>query len=170
MLFLKAVYVLFVIELGTRRVQLPGCTTNPSAAWVAQQARHVSWQLQEGEVTARFLLHDRDSTFAPAFDTVFGSACIESVRTPYRAPRANAVAERWAGSVRRACLDHLLIVHEAQLRRVLTAYVAHDNQARPPQGLGQRTPLPPTEPAGQGPIKRRERVGGLRCDYYREAG
>ena len=73
------------------------------------------------------------------------------------------------GSVRRECLDHLLIVSEAHLRRVLSVYVAHYNQARPHQGLEQQTPLPPTEPAGHGPIRRRDRLGGLLREYYREA-
>ncbi len=91
------------------------------------------------------------------------------VRTPYRAPTANAIAERWVGSVRRECLDHLLIVNEAHLRRVLTAYVAHYNQARPHQGMEQRTSIPPAAPVGEGAISRRESLGGLLREYYREA-
>ena len=122
-----------------------------------------------GEVTARYLLHDRDRKFVPGFHAVFRSEGVEVVRTPYRVPTAHAIAERWVGSVRRECLDHLLLVNERHLRRVLAAYVAHDNQARPHQGLEQRTPLPSTEPAGQGAIKRRERLGGLLREYYREA-
>ncbi len=90
------------------------------------------------------------------------------VRTPFRAPRANAVAERWVGSVRRECLDHLLIVSEAHLRRVLTAYVAHYNQARPHQGLGQQTPVPQDRRAQRGPVRRRDVLGGLLHEYYRE--
>ncbi len=81
---------------------------------------------------------------------------------------SNAVAERVVRSIRAECLDHLLIVSEGHLRRVLTAYVAHYNEARPHQGLEQRTPLASTEPAGQGPIRRRERLGGLLREYYRE--
>ena len=91
------------------------------------------------------------------------------MRTPYRAPTANAIAERWIGSVRRECLDHLLIVSEAHLRHVLTAYVAHYNEARPHQGLDQRTPVPPAVGSGQGPIQRRDRLGGLLREYEREA-
>ncbi len=82
---------------------------------------------------------------------------------------ANAVAERVVRSMRAECLDHLLIVNEAHLRRVLSAYVAHYNQARPHQGLEQRTPLPPSERPGRGPIRRRDLLGGLLREYYREA-
>ena len=169
-LFLTTLYVLFFVELATRRVLLAGCTAHPTAAWVTQQARHVSWQLQDGELTARYLLHDRDSKFVLGFDTVFGSEGVEVVKTPYRAPTANAVVERWVGSVRRECLDHLLIVSEAHLRHVPTTYIAHYNEARPYQGLEQRTPVPSAVSSGQGPIGRRDRLGGLLREYYREAG
>ena len=168
-LCLKTVYVLFFVELGTRRVHVAGCTASPTAAWVTQQARHLSWQIQDGALPVRYLLHDRDSTFAPAFDTVFASEGVEIVRTPYRAPNANAVAERWVRSVRAECLDHLLIVNEAHLRRVLATFVDHYNHARPHQGLGQRTPVAPAAPPGCGPLRRRDRLGGLLRDYYREA-
>jgi hypothetical protein len=160
---------LFVVELGTRRVHLAGCTAHPAAVWVAQQARQVSWQLQDGTITARYLIHDRDRKFVPSFDAAFRSEGVEIGRTPYRAPPANAIAGRWIGSVRRECLDHLLIVSEAHLRHVLTVYVAHYNEARPHQGLGQRTPMAQGAGGGHGPIRRRDRLGGLLREYYREA-
>ncbi len=168
-LFLKTIYVLFFIELGTRRVHVAGCTAHPTAGWVTQQARQLSWQIQDGAITARYLIHDRDSKFVPGFDAVFQSEGVEIVRTPYRAPTANAVAERWIGSVRRECLDHLLIVSEAHLRHVLTTYIAHYNEARPHQGLDQRTPVLPAGGSGQGPVRRRDRLGGLLREYEREA-
>ena len=136
---------------------------------MTQQARQLSWRLQEGEVTARHLIHDRDSKFTPRFDAVFRSEGVEVVHTPYRAPTANAVAERWVGSVRRECLDHLLILGEAHLRRVLAAYIAHYNHVRPHQGLEQRPPVPGVESVGRGPIRRRDALGGLLREYYREA-
>ncbi len=168
-LLLKTIYVLFFVELGTRRVHLAGCTARPTAEWMTQQARQVSWQLRDGGLAARYLIHDRDSKFVPSFDTVFRSEGVEIVRTPYRAPTANAVAERWVGSVRRECLDHLLIVSEAHLRPVLTAYVTYYNEARPHQGLDQGTPVPREQGGGQGPIRRRDRLGGLLREYERDA-
>jgi putative transposase len=168
-LFLKTVYVLFVVELGTRRVRFAGCTAHPTAEWTTQQARHLSWQLQDGASTARYLIHDRDSKFPPGFGADFQSEGVAVVKTPYRTPTANAIAVRWVGSVRRECLDLLLIVSEAHLRHVLTAYIAYFNAARPHQGLGQRTPVPPSAGSGHGPIRRRDRLGGLLREYYREA-
>ncbi len=147
---------------------MAGCTAHPTAAWVTQQARQLSWQLQEGTLSARVLIHDRDATFAASFDTVFAAEGAEVVRTPYRAPRANAYAERWIRSVREECLDHLLILGEAHLHRVLTAYVAHCNRARPHQGLGQQTPVPQDRQAWRGPVRRRDVLGGLLHEYSRE--
>ena len=162
-------YVLFFIELGTRRLHLAGCTTHPTAAWVTQQARQLSWQLQDGDITARYLIRDRDSKFPPAFDAVFRSEGVEIIRTPYRAPNANAVAERWIRSIRQECLDHLLIISEAHLRRVLDIYVGFYNEDRPHQGLDQRTPVPAPLPAHPGPIRCRALLGGLLRSYDREA-
>ncbi len=136
---------------------------------MTQQARHLSWQLQDGAITARYLIHDRDGKLPPSFDAVFQSEGLEIVRTPYRAPTANAIAERWVGSVRRECLDHLLIVSEAHLRHVLTVYIQYYNEARPHQGLGQRTPVPPAAGGGQGSVWRRDKLGGLLREYDREA-
>jgi putative transposase len=161
--------MLFFVELGTRRVHLAGCTAHPTGAWVTQQARQLSWRLQDGAVVAQYLIHDRDSKFVSGFDAVFQSDGVEIVRTPYRAPTANAVAERWVGSGRRECLDHLLIVSEAHLRHVLNAYVAYSNQVRPHQSLNQRTPVPGADGTSRGPIRRRDQLGGLLRDYYREA-
>ena len=139
-LFLKTLHVLFFVELATRRVYRAACTTHPTAAWVTQQARNLAWTLQEAEAPPCFLIHDRDAKFPPTFDAVFAAAGIAVVRMPYRAPTANAYAERWVRSVRTECLDHLLIAGERHLRRVLTEYVAHYNQAHPHQGLTSRRP------------------------------
>jgi hypothetical protein len=168
-LFLQTLYALFFIEIGTRRVHFGGCTAHPTAAWVTQQARNLSWTLQDAGVSPRFLIHDRDAKFPPTFDAVFAAEDIKVVRTPYRAPPANAYAERWVRSARAECLDRLLIVNEAHLRHVLAGYVGHYNRARPHRGLDQQTPMPhvPSEPNGV--VMRRDVLGGLIHEYDREA-
>ncbi len=168
-LCLKTLHVLFFIEVGTRRVHLAGCTAHPTAAWVTQQARQFAWTVQDAGGSPRFLIHDRDAKFPPAFDTVFESEGVAIVRTPYRTPIANAHAERWVRSVRGECLDHLLIVNEAHLRHVLAGYIAHYNRARPHQGLAQQTPVPFAPRARAGPVRRRDVLGGLIHEYDREA-
>jgi len=168
-LFLKTVYALFFIELGSRRVHLAGCTAHPTAAWVTQQARQLAWQIQDGTVPARFLIRDCDGKYPPAFDTVFATEGVEMIRTPYRAPNANAHAERWVRSARAECLDHLLIANEGHLRRVLTEYIAYYNHSRPHQGLEQQCPVAFPAPVRDGPVRCRDRLGGLLRDYFREA-
>jgi len=165
----RRIYILFFLEIGTRRVHLAGYTAHPTAAWVTQQARNLCWTLQEQDRSFRFLIHDRDAKFPPGFDAAFASEGLEVVRTPYRAPNANAYAERWVRSVRAECLDHLLIANEAHLRRVLTEYVTYYNRARPHQGLEQRCPVALPAPVRDGPVRRRDRLGGLLHDYFREA-
>jgi putative transposase len=140
--FLKRLYVLFVIEVATRRVQVLGVTAHPVGEWVAQQARN----LLMGDDRAgrfRFLVRDRDTKFTAAFDAVFAAEGIEVLRTPVRAPQANAYAERWVGTVRRELLDRMLILGCWQLRSVLAEYVDHYNVHRPHRALGQAPPLGP---------------------------
>ncbi len=167
--WLKTLYVLVFIEIASRRVHVAGCTANPTSAWVTQQARHLSWQIQDSIVPVRFLIHDRDAKFPAAFDTVFRSEDVTIIRTPVRAPNANAFAERWVRSVREECLDKLLILGEGHLQRVLTTYVTYYNTARPHQGIGQRCPIPLESAACDGPIERRDILGGVLHDYYRHA-
>jgi putative transposase len=122
----------------------------------------------------RFLIHDRDSKFSRAFDEIFKSEGIEIIRTPFRAPNANAFAERWIGTIRRDCLDWLLIASRRQLEHVLRVYVEHYNTHRPHRALGLRPPTPGHRPhlVGANPlgqIRRRERLGGLIHEYARAA-
>jgi putative transposase len=168
-LFLQTIYVLFFLEVRTRRVHFAGCTAHPTAAWVTQQARNLAWSLQDGGHPCRFLIHDRDAKFPPAFDRVLAAEGLAIVRTPYRAPRANAYAERWVRSAREECLDHLFILGAAQLRRVLARYVAHYNHCRPHQGIGQGCPIAGATAPSHGPVRRRAVLGGLINEYYREA-
>ncbi|MDQ2982015.1 MAG: integrase core domain-containing protein, partial [Actinomycetota bacterium] len=142
---LRRYYVLFFIELGSRRVHLAGCTTNPTGAWVTQQARNLSFTgLFE---RMHFLIHDRDSKFSAAFDEVFRSEGINVIHTPIRAPQANAYAERFVRTIRAECLDWLLILGRRHLRHVLRAYSAHYNRERPPGCSVNRTDI--LEPLSQ---------------------
>jgi transposase InsO family protein len=136
----RPVFAFFVVELGPRRVVHVGVTRSPTDAWVAQQLREAT---PDG-VAPRFLIHDHDAKDGSAFARVAAASAIDAIVTPVRAPRANAVCERFLGSVRRECVDHVLILTERHLQRILSEYVGYFNGARPHQGIGQRTPLPPT--------------------------
>jgi putative transposase len=173
-LFLKRFYVLFFVELATRRVWLGGITTNPDRRWVTQQARNLLMTLDDGDVRPRFLIRDRDSKFTRDFDEVFRSEGIRVIRAPVRAPKARAHAERWVGTVRRECLDRILIVGRRHLEHVLAMYVAHYNEHRPHRALQQRPPLtqpPPADQRGLGEaidlqrVRRHDLLGGLIHEY-----
>ena len=138
---LRRLYVLFFIEIHTRRVHLSGITATPVGEWGVQQPRNLSFVLAERACPAKFLIRDRDDKFTTGFDEVFGSEGIRILRTPVRSPRANASAERFVGTVRRECLDRLLIFDRRQLQSVLVDFVGHYNGHRPHGSLGQRTPF-----------------------------
>ncbi len=168
-LCLQTIYVLFFIELGTRRVHVAGCTPKPNSAWATQQGRQMVWELEEQGISIRFLIHDRDSNFSKAFDGVFACEGIKVIATPVRAPNANAYAERWVRSVREECLDKLLVINETHLRRVLHEYVTYYNNARPHQGIDQQSPNPRMAVRNTGPVKCHDVLGGIIHDYYRAA-
>jgi putative transposase len=138
---LARLHVLFVIEVATRRVHVLGVTQQPAGEWVAQQARNLVMNLEEGIGRFRFVLRDRDTKFTAAFDMVFAAEEIQVLRTPVRAPQANAYAERWVGTVRREVLDRMLIVGGRHLQSVLAEYADHYNVYRPHRALGQAPPL-----------------------------
>jgi putative transposase len=173
-IWLRRLHVLFFIELGSRRVHLAGVTANPSGAWVTQQARNLLLMLGEGGRELRFLLRDRDAKFSRAFDDVFRSEGAQVLLTPVQAPKANAYAERWIGTVRAECLDWLLIVGRAHLQQVLRIYVEHYNRHRPHRVLRLE---PPDRPSGltvigedqPGIVHRRDLLGGLLHEYRRAA-
>jgi putative transposase len=169
---LHRLYVLFVVEHATRRVHLLGITANPTGAWVAQQARNLLMDLDDRLAGFAFLIRDRDSKFTGVFDAVFASEGIRILRTPVRAPRANAIAERWIGTVRREILDRMLIVNRRHLETVLAEYVAHFNDHRPHRALQHAAPLRPLPPPSSQPdlhIRRHDRLGGLIHEYTQVA-
>jgi putative transposase len=171
-LLLHRLYVLFVVEHATRRVHLLGITANPNGAWVAQQARNLLMDLGDRAAQFTFLIRDRDTKFTDTFDTVFASEGIRILRTPVQAPRANAIAERWIGTVRRELLDRMLIVHRRHLEHVLAEYVTHFNHHRRHRTLDQAAPLRPLPPAAspsQLRLRRRDRLGGLIHEYAQVA-
>jgi putative transposase len=162
---LRRYYVLFFIELGSRRVHLAGCTPNPTGAWVTQQARNLSFTgLFE---RTRFLIHDRDSKFTTAFDEVFRSEGIKTIHTPIRAPQANAYAERFVRTVRSECLDWLLILGRRHLEHVLRTYTTHYNAERPHRALALLSPARRNKPheRSANTIERYDLLGGLIHEY-----
>jgi transposase InsO family protein len=169
--FLRRLYLLVVIEHGTRRVHLAGITAHPTSAWVTQQARNLLIDLGDRAEQFRFLIRDRDTKFTATFDTVFAGADIRIIRTPVRAPRANAIAERFIGTLRRECLDHLLISGRRHLATVLREFVDHYNTHRPHRSLDQHPPAGRTPPPSGATVRplRRDRLGGLVHEYVQVA-
>jgi transposase len=164
--FLQRVYVLFFISLATRRIEYLACTANPDGDWAAQQARNLTMEVGE-EHQFRYLIHDRDAKFSHAFDEVFRSEGLKVIRTPVRAPNANAHAERWVRTVRTDCLDRILILGRRHLEHVLRTYRRHYNTHRPHRAL-QLLPPDGSEPVpfdATGRLRRRDLLGGLIHEY-----
>jgi putative transposase len=172
--WLRRLYVLFFIELDTRRVHVAGVTANPKGAWVIQQARNLLLVMEERGRRLGFLVRDRDAKFWRGFDDVFGSEGVEVLVTPVQAPNANAYAERWVRTVRAECLDWLLIVGRSHLEQVLRVYARHYNAHRPHRALALRPPDPPARltmlgEEDRGAVRRRDLLGGLLHEYRRAA-
>ena len=157
------------MEIRTRRVHILGITAYPTGAWTAQQTRNLLMDLGERAVRFRFLIRDRDSKFTSVFDQVLAGNGVRIIKTPVRSPQANSFAERYAGTLRRECLDHLLIHGEQHLRQILAQYAQHYNEHRPRQSREQRPPLhEPGQPIDMtARIKRRQVVQGLISEYRR---
>jgi putative transposase len=169
---LRRIYVFFVLEVGTRRIHILGVTRHPTGEWVTQQARNLMLGLGERADGFRFLVRDRDTKLTASFDAVFADAGISVLRSPPRAPKANAYAERWVSTVRRECLDRMLIFHERQLRAVLTEYENHYNTHRPHRALEQRSPIDRGETQralSSGSVRREQVLGGLINEYRHAA-
>jgi putative transposase len=169
--FLRRLYVLVVVEHDRRHVHLAGITARPTGDWVSQQARNLLMELGDRADRFRFLIRDRDSKFTAAFDAVFAGADIRVIRTPVRAPQANAIAQRFIGRLRRECLDQLLITGPWHLALVQREYLHHFNAHRPHRSLDQRSPTGGTRARSEAPIRllRRDRLGGLIHEYMQVA-
>ena len=169
---LHRLYAFFVIEHATRRVHILGITAHPTGAWLTQQARNLTMDLDDAGQRFRFLIRDRDAKFTAAFDAVFTAINVRIIRTPVRAPRANAIAERFVGTIRRELLDRILIVNQRHAALVLREYELHYNDHRPHRSLGQAAPLRPLPDharTGINDVCRRDRLGGLLHEYEQVA-
>lgn len=163
----KRLYVLIYVHLASRRVVAASCTSEPNAEWVTQQARNLSWKLEDEGIRLGGLIHDRDKKFAPQADRVLQSQGARVILTPLMAPMANAYAERWIGSCRRECLDWMLVVNQPHLETILREYCLHYNEERPHRSRNLRPPA-----AGQdrvlsaaAEIETTTRLGGLLSNY-----
>jgi putative transposase len=168
---LRRLYVLIFIHHESRLVRVAGVTANPVAAWVTQQARNLCMELGEQPTAVKFLIRDRDTKFTASFDAVFAAEAIRIIKTPIRTPRANAVCERVIGTLRRECLDRMLILGRCHLETVLSEYVEHYNSHRPHRSLSQRAPsasraaLRLLGDSDLAKLRRTDRLGGLVHEY-----
>ncbi len=165
-IFFRTIFVFVIIELGSRRVVHFRVTRNPTDQWIAQQLRE-AMPFGEGP---RYLIRDNDDKYGDSFKRV--TAGIEVLKTPYKTPKANAICERFLGSLRRECLDYVLILNERHLSRIVKEYMAYFNHARPHQGIKQRIPCRPEipeTPLVNGELASRPVLAGLHHDYYWQA-
>ena len=170
----RVLYVFVILEVGTRRIAHFNVTAHPTAEWTLQQFREVI----TGENSYQFLIHDRDSIYSFEFDACLKSMGLGILKTPFRAPQANAFCERLIGSIRRECLDFLIPLNERHLRKILKEWVAHYNKGRPRSSLGPGIPEPSEgTPAAQlsshrilcdHRVARKPVLGGLHHDYRLE--
>ncbi len=167
---LKTLYVLFFIEIGSRRVHVTGATTNPDRVFLTQQARNLTFDLDDATAQVRYLVRDRDQKFTRPFDEVFKTEGARVILTPVRSPKANAFAKRWVRTVRAELLDWTLVLGRRHLDRLLDAYVEHYNAHRPHRGLDLASPNAPfLHPSAAQDVRRRDVLSGLIHEYHAAA-
>ena len=169
---LHRLYAFFVIEHATRRVHILGVTAHPTGAWLTQQARNLLMDLDDAGQRFRFLIRDRDAKFTTAFDAVFTAVDVRIIRTPVRAPRANAIAERFVGTIRRELLDRILIINQRHAAAVLREYdraLQRPSAAPHPRPSRSPTTTPPAHRTEIDNVRRRDRLGGLLHEYQQVA-
>jgi len=164
-------YVLFFIHLASRRVYVAGVTPHPDERWMVQIARNVTMEAWGFLAPGQYLIHDRDAKYCPAFQQLIDAAGVKRVPLPPRSPNLNAYAERWVRSIKEECLARMILFGEAALYCALHEYVEHYHHERNHQGKGNVLLFPTInhDPAREGPIQGRERLGGLLKYYEREA-
>ena len=164
-------YVLFFMHLGSRQVHIAGMTPHPNEAWMMQVARNVTMEAWGFLAPGQYLIHDRDTKFCATFQHILEDAGVERVVLPPRSPNLNAYAERWVRSVKEECLARLMLFGEKALQHALTEYTTHYHHERNHQGKGNVLLLPSVrqDTARAGPMRCRERLGGLLKYYTREA-
>ena len=170
---LRRYYLLFCIDIANREVFYGGITANPSGAWTTQAARNLFLRRPQRPTHSRALVRDRGSQFIDTFDQIFRTEGLKIMRTPVRAPGANAFAERWIATLRRELLDRTIIWNQRQLERLVVDYIDHYNTHRPHRSLNQRPPASTKPPNANGQqqlrIIRATRCGGLINEYRRAA-
>jgi transposase InsO family protein len=165
---LRTYYVLFLIDLKTRRVHFVGATPNPDDSFMAQVARTITDAVDGFLVGHRFLICDRDAKFTARFRLMLEDAGVQLIRTPRQAPNCNAYAERFVLSIKSECLHRMIFFGESSLRRAIQIYVHHYHTERPHQGIGNAV-IQREERVAEGEVCCRERLGGLLKHYYRAA-
>jgi putative transposase len=173
-IWLQTLYVLFFVQVSTRQIVAAGVTANPDSTWITQQARNATMDLNDRQLSVRFLIRDHDAKFTGGFDEVFRGEGAAVIRTPIRAPKANAHAERWIQTVRAECLDWTLVLGRRHLLRLLRVYVRHYNQQRPHRSLALAVPEPEAREQSSPQVnprevRRRDVLGGLIHEYHEVA-
>jgi len=166
---LVTIYLLFVMELATRRVHFAGCTTTPDEMWMKQIARNLTAADDGFLERKRYVLMDRDTKFSAGFRNILEESGVEPVLLPPRSPNLNAHVERFHRSLKEECLEHMIFFGEESLRKAVVQFLEHYHQERNHQGLGNRLVEPRELGQETGEVQCRERLGGILKFYYRKA-